>query len=496
MQGQSPERLVAAVDLGSNSFHMTIARLTPSGLQVLVRDRERVRLASGLNRKGVLGNKSIQRGIETLKRFDGRLSGVATEDIRVVATHTLREAKNAHEFLDLASEHFRAQINVISGPEEARLIFQAVAHSQSIEGRVLVFDLGGGSTEFAVGINFETEFLSSRTLGCLTFTKRFMKKLDRESFAEIELNTRKVIEPIVSRIRDLGAEKIFATSGSAKSVSALGNYLGHGPIITPESLESCKNFVLIDMNRRIANIPGVSPERMQILPAGIGIISAIVDELRLSKIEFCDAALREGVLYEMDDRFKSSDIRERTALDMMKKYSVDVDHAGRVRDTAIRIFSAAAPVWGLGVLDYQMVVWASMLHEIGLHVSYSAYQRHGSYIVVNTILPGFSREEQAVLATLILNHRKRFDLSSLPKPRYWSKKRLMRLIRILRIAHVMHVARDLGAPKFSVSVEGGAVSLEFDKEIFRSCGVMLLDLEEESRRQSEEGYSLVIAPAS
>ena len=132
----------------------------------------------------------------------------------------------------------------------------------------------------------------------MTFTKRFMKKLDRESFAEIELNTRKVIEPIVSRIRELGAEKIFATSGSTKSVSALGNYLGHGPIITPESLESCKNFVLIDMNRRIANIPDVSPERMQILPAGIGIISAIVDELRLSKIEFCDAALREGVLYK------------------------------------------------------------------------------------------------------------------------------------------------------------------------------------------------------
>ena len=135
-------------------------------------------------------------------------------------------------------------------------------------------------------------------------------------------------------------------------------------------------------------------------------------------------------------------------------------------------------------------------HEIGLHVSYSAYQRHGSYIVVNTPLPGFSREEQAVLATLILNHRKKFDLSSLPKPRYWSKKRLMRLVRILRIAHVMHVARHRGAPKFSVSVEGGAVSLEFDKEIFRSCRVMLLDLEEECRRQSEEGYSLVIAPAS
>ena len=496
MQGQSLERLVAAVDLGSNSFHMTVARLTPSGLQVLVRDRERVRLASGLNRKGVLGNKSIQRGIETLKRFDGRLSGVATEDIRVVATHTLREAKNAHEFLDLAAEHFRAQINVISGPEEARLIFQAVAHTQSTEGRFLVFDIGGGSTEFAVGIDFETEFLSSRTLGCVTFTKRFMKKVNRESFAKVELNTRKVIEPIVSRIRGLGADKVFGTSGSVKSVSALGSYLGHGPIITPESLESCKNFMLMDMNRRTTDIPDVSPERMQILPAGIGIISAIVDELRLSQVYFCDAALREGVLYDMDDRLKSSDIRERTAFDLMKKYGVDVDQAGRVRDTAIRLFSAAAPVWGLGVLDHQMIVWASMLHEIGLQVGYSAYQRHGSYIVINTPLPGFSREEQAVLATLILNHRKRIDLSSLPKPRYWPKKRLMRLVRILRIAHVMHVARDQGAPKFSASFEGSAVRLEFDKGIYRSHEVMFLDLEEESRRQGEAGYSLVIAPVS
>lgn len=491
MHSLSSERLVAAVDLGSNSFHMTVAKLTSSGLQVLVRDRERVRLASGLNRKSVLDKEAIERGIKTLRRFDARLSGVATEDIRVVATHTLREAKNAHEFLDLASEHFRAQINVISGPEEARLIFQAVAHTQSIDGRFLVFDIGGGSTEFAVGFDFDTEFLSSRTLGCVTFTKQFMKKVDPESFAEIELNTRKVIEPIVSRIRGLQVDKIFGTSGSAKGVSALGSYLGHGPIITPESLESCKRFVLKDINRRATDIPDVSPERMQVLPAGIGIMSAIVDELRLSQVQFCDAALREGVLYDMDDRLKASDIRERTALDLVKKYGVDVDQAGRVRDTATRLFAAAAPAWGLGVLDHQMIVWASMLHEIGLQVSYSAYQRHGAYIVKNTPLPGFSREEQAVLASLIGNHRKRLDLSSLPSLRYWGKKRLARLVRLLRIAHAMHVGRDNNAQKFSAFVEGGTIRLKFEEEAFDSHRVMLLDLEEESRRQKDAGFKLV-----
>ena len=162
------ERLVAAVDLGSNSFHMTVAKITHSGIQILSRDRERVRLASGLNNKGVLDKKAIAKGIDALVRFDSRLTGVTAEDIRVVATHTLREAKNADEFLDLASSRFRAPIEVISGPEEARLIYQAVAHTQPIEGRFLVFDVGGGSTEFAVGEGYEPAFVSSRTLGCVT----------------------------------------------------------------------------------------------------------------------------------------------------------------------------------------------------------------------------------------------------------------------------------------------------------------------------------------
>ena len=157
-------RLVAAVDLGSNSFHLTVAKVTSTGLQILVRDRERVRLASGLNRKNILDNESIKRGVEALARFEARLSGISTDDIRVVATHTLREARNADDFIDQAASVFRNPIEVISGPEEARLIFQAVANTQSTDGRFLVFDIGGGSTEFAVGLNYETEFLSSRTL--------------------------------------------------------------------------------------------------------------------------------------------------------------------------------------------------------------------------------------------------------------------------------------------------------------------------------------------
>ena len=486
------ERLVAAVDLGSNSFHMTVAKLTPSGVQILIRDRERVRLASGLNHKNVLDKHSIARGVEALARFDARLSGVETGDIRVVATHTLREARNADEFIDSASKHFRAPIEVISGPEEARLIFQAVAHTQSIDGRFLAFAVGGGSTEFAVGCDYDSEFLSSRTLGCVTFTNRYMQKINKKAFVEVDLATRKAIEPIASRIRAFNVDKCFGSSGSAKGASALGNFLGFGPVITRESLEACKRFVMKDINRMIPDIPDVSLERMQVLPAGLGIISAVMDELRLNEIHFADAALREGVLYGMDDRLKASDIRERTALGLATKYGIDREQATRVRETAEQIFEVAARSWDMNADDKQMLVWAAMLHEIGLQINYSGYHRHGAYIVMNTAMPGFNREQQSVLGTLIRMHRKKLSSDLIPRLRYWSDNRIIRLVRLIRIAYAMHVGRESNIPEFTVAVEKETIALNFDQAVYESHPVMLMDLEEEIRRQRDAGYRLVI----
>lgn len=485
-------RLVAAVDLGSNSFHMTVAKLTSSGVITLIRDRERVRLASGLNHKNVLDKQSIARGVEALARFDARLSGVATDDIRVVATHTLREARNVDEFIESASQHFRAPIEVISGPEEARLIFQAVAHTQSIDGRFLVFDVGGGSTEFAVGHDYDSEFLSSRTLGCVTFTHRYMQKINKKAFAEVELATRQAIEPIASRIRAFHVDKCFASSGSAKGVSALGNFLGLGPVITRDSIEACKRFVMKDANRLIPDIPDVSLERMQVLPAGLGIISAVMDDLRLSEIHFADAALREGVLYGMDDRLKASDVRERTALDLVRKYGVNRVQATRVRETVEQIFEVACRSWSMSKDDKQMLVWAAMLHEIGLQINYSGYHRHGSYIVLNTTMPGFNREQQSVLATLIRMHRKKLSRELVPRLRYWPENRIIRLVRLIRIAYAMHVGRESNIPEFEVTVDQETIILTFDQSVFASHPVMLLDLQEEVRRQRDEGLHLVI----
>ena len=485
-------RLVAAVDLGSNSFHLTVAKVTSTGLQILVRDRERVRLASGLNRKNILDNESIKRGVEALARFEARLSGISTDDIRVVATHTLREARNADDFIDQAASVFRTPIEVISGPEEARLIFQAVANTQSTDGRFLVFDIGGGSTEFAVGLNYEPEFLSSRTLGCVTFTNQYMNKISKNEFLEVELATKKAVEPIVSRIRSLDIDQIFASSGSAKGVSFLGNFLGFGPVITLDSIEACKSFISKDMNRLIPDIPHVSPDRMHFLPAGIGIFSAIMEELQIKKVHFADAALREGVLYGMDDRLRASDIRERTANDLAVKYGIDRDQAQGVRDTAEYLFAKAQPVWELTSDDKQMLVWAAMLHEVGLQINYSGYHRHGAYILLNTPMPGFNRDQQVILGSLVRMHRKKIQASAFPRLRYWSEPRLLRLVRLLRIAHTMHVGRGLNTPQFDVTFEMETITLTFQKKDKESSPVMFMDLQDEVNRQADEGLQLVI----
>ena len=483
------ERLVAAVDLGSNSFHVTVAKLTASGLQIVMRDRERVRLASGLNKRDVLDEEAIVRGLETLKRFNARLSAVDPSDIRVVGTHTLREAVNADAFIDRASEIFHVPIEVISGPEEARLIFHAVAHTQPVDGPFMVFDIGGGSTEFAIGQNYDPLFLSSRTLGCVTYTNQWMPSITKTAFSDVELATKRAIEPIVSRIKAIPFDACFATSGTAKGVSALGDYLGFGPRITKESIAACKKFLAKESNRKISDIPDVGVERMQVLPAGVSIMSAIISELGLVEVNFADAALREGVLYTMDDRLKADDIRERTAIDLANKYGIDRAQAERVRLTSEAIFDSIKASWSLNDEDRHMLSWAAMLHEIGLQINYSGFHRHGAYILANTPLPGFNREQQEVLAVLVRLHRKRLDLSVIPKLRHWPKARLLKLIRILRLGTVFRIGRhDRPRPEYVVEAHEDDLKLVFADHALKHHPVMMLDLKDEVRRQNEAGY--------
>jgi exopolyphosphatase/guanosine-5'-triphosphate,3'-diphosphate pyrophosphatase len=222
-------------------------------------------------------------------------------------------------------------------------------------------------------------------------------------------------------------------------------------------------------------------------------MAAVLDELGLGQVIFADSALREGVLYTMDDRLKHSDIRERTAMDLAVKYGIDRDQADRVRGSVQHMVDQVADAWQFNHEDRQMLIWAATLHEIGLQINYSGFHRHGAYIVANTPLPGFNREQQDVLATLIRLHRKRFDLSVIPELRNWSRDRIVRLARVLRIACVLNFGRHDETP-FSghVRIKGESLTLEFPEQALESHPVVTMDLDEEIKRQQEAGLKLSV----
>lgn len=296
-------RLIAAVDLGSNSFYLAVARITSSGLQVLKKEREHVHLASGLDHNDRLDEISIFRGLKALEKFETYLSDVATENICAVATHTLRQAKNANLFLERALAKFRAPVRIISGNEEADFIYKAVVNTLSTNHRLMVFDIGGGSTEFAVGSGDQTNFLSSVILGCNTCAHLFAHRITWIAFSHAELIVRKAIKVVTRDLKSTRFDTCVGTSGTAKDISELGESLGFGPVITKESIERCKRHLVEGNHLQSDNSFGVTVERKGTISAGLAIFATIMSELQLPEVHYVDAALREGILYNMNNGY-------------------------------------------------------------------------------------------------------------------------------------------------------------------------------------------------
>ena len=242
-----------------------MARITSSGLQVLKKEREHVYLASGLDHNDRLDEISIFRGLKALEKFETYLSDVTTENICAVATHTLRQAKNANLFLDRALAKFRAPVRIISGNEKADFIYKAVVNTLSTNHRLMVFDIGGGSTELAVGSGDQTNFLSSVILGCNTCSHLFAHQITWIAFSHAELIVRKAIRVVIKDLKPTRFDKCVGTSGTAKDISELGECLGFGPVITKESIERCKRYLIEGNRLQSDNSFGITVERKRIL---------------------------------------------------------------------------------------------------------------------------------------------------------------------------------------------------------------------------------------
>lgn len=491
---------IAAIDLGSNSFHMVIARIVNGALQVLGRLKQRVHLADGLDSNNMLSEEAMERGIACLALFAERLQGFPAENVCIVGTHSLRQAANAEEFLKRAAKVIPYPIEIISGHEEARLIFMGVAHTQPEKGRKLVIDIGGGSTEMVIGEDFDPLLVESRRMGCVSFARQFFPNgtISKDNFQRARLAAAQKLENMAWQYRIQGWQAALGASGSIKAAHEVLIALGEKDgLITPERLELLRSEVLKYKRFSELTLPGLSEDRQAVFVPGLSILCGVFDALAIKQLRLSDGALREGVLYEMEGRFRHQDIRSRTARSLAEHYNIDREQAQRVLSTVQQLY-AQWMAQNSKLVHPQLEAllnWAAMLHEVGLSINHSGMHRHSAYILQNTNLPGFNQEQQLLLATLVRFHRKGVKLDELPRLTLFKKKQYIPLIQILRLATLLNNQRQSTTTPESLELEtdGFHWILRFPKGYLQQNNLVQLDVEkEQSYWKDIEGWHLLV----
>jgi exopolyphosphatase/guanosine-5'-triphosphate,3'-diphosphate pyrophosphatase len=487
---------VAAVDLGSNSFHMLVARESAGQLQVLDRLREAVRLAAGLDAQGRLSPAAQARALECLSRFGQRLRGIPRERVRVVGTNTLRRLQHGEAFLAAAERALGHPIEVISGLEEARLVYHGVTHGMSeANPQRLVVDIGGGSTELIIGRYHEPKLMESMALGCVTHTQRFFSdgQISKRRMHQARLAAHVELEFVERRFRAAGWDVAVGSSGTVRGAWRV--MLAHGWIgerITREALEKTLELTVCAGRIERLDLPGLREDRRPVFPGGLAVLAAVFDALDLREMETSEYALREGLIYDLLGRLHDRDVRNRSVEALADRYGVDRRQARDVERTALRLLEQAAAAWKLPRTDSRrLLAWAALLHEIGLVVAHEGSHRHGEYILRHADIFGFSQTDQKLLAALVRLQRGKFAQAVLEDlPRAW-RAALTRLAILFRLAVLLHRSRtpELRIP-LRLEVSGRDVRLVFGRGWLARHPLTREDLEIEAQRLAEAGYRL------
>lgn len=438
--------LLAAVDLGSNSFHMVVAKAVLGQLRIVDRIKEHVRLAEGLDKQGGLSADALLRAHDCLERFGQRLAAIPRSRVRAIATNTVRQLRQPQNFLIPAEAALGHDIEVVSGREEARLIYLGVAHGNPPRGKQrLVIDIGGGSTEFIVGSGFQALERESLQMGCIATTRRFFGdgKLSAKGWKAARTEITAEFQQFASTYRNLGWQEVFGSSGTIKAVSdvATAMKLCSGAI-THDALSAVREKLL--GFERIADIrlPGLSADRRPVIAGGLLILDAAFAELDLKRMQVSEDALREGVLHDILGRGAGLDPRDASIRALCERYEVDRDQATRVTATALELFDLAAADWQLDADDRRLLAWAAQVHEIGLAVAHSQYHQHGAYLLENSDIAGFSRTEQQFLAALVRNQRRGLNMGILNGLTERLAQSALRCARLLRLSVLLHRSHD------------------------------------------------------
>lgn len=491
----SSTSLYAAIDLGSNSFHMLVVREVAGTIQTLARIKRKVRLAAGLNSDNALSPEAMERGWQCLRLFAERLQDIPQTQIRVVATATLRLATNAGEFIEQAEKILGCPIQVIRGEEEARLIYQGVAHTTGGADQRLVVDIGGASTELVTGSGAQTTALFSLSMGCVTWLERFFsdRNLAKENFADAEAAASEVLKPVIDALKYHSWKVCVGASGTVQALQEIMMAQGMDERITLPKLQQLKQRAIQCGRLEELEIEGLTLERALVFPSGLAILIAIFEQLNIDCMTLAGGALREGLVYGMLHLSVDQEVRSRTIRNIQRRFMVDTAQSQRVQQLANAFCNSAADEWNLDTLSKEMLQSAALLHEIGLSVDFKQAPLHAAYLVRNLDLPGYTPAQKKLLATLVLNQTNPVDLSSLHQQNAVPPRVAEHLCRLLRLAIIFASRRrDDILPAIELAVEGEAVHLTLPAN-WLDCHPLGAELlEQESLWQSYVHWPLTI----
>ena len=473
---------MAAVDLGSNSFRLQMARI--SGGQVYPMDslKEAVRLGAGLRDDKHLDEDSQARALAALSRFAERLRGLAPEAVRAVGTNTLRIAKNSREFLRQAQQVLGFPIDIVAGHEEARLIYLGVSHGAPTPERRLVVDIGGGSTELIIGQDFVPIRLESLYMGCVSYSRRFFAdgKVSVRRFEEAELAARSELQTIATAFSRQHWKTAIGSSGSARAIA---------DTIRGEGWDITEGITLAGMHRlrkglikagdfRKFDFEGLSFDRKPVIAGGLAIMIAVFEALGVEQMETTEHGMRDGVLWDMLGRLQHHDIREASVADFIRRYHVDEAQAHRVQQLATHLFRQFFSSAPHEPHLERLLIWSTQLHEIGLSIAYSGYHRHSAYILENADMPGFSRGEQAMMGHIVLGQRGAIAKAAmkLSEEAEWFP------LLALRLAVLFHRGRvDYNLPDLQLTRRGNTFELRINRNWLNNNQLVSTALEAEAK---------------
>jgi exopolyphosphatase/guanosine-5'-triphosphate,3'-diphosphate pyrophosphatase len=475
--------MFAAVDLGSNSFRLHIGRHDGETMRIVKSARDPIRLGAGLDSKGNLMAAAMAGAIESLARLNSILSTYPLSAVRVVATNTIRVAKNSAAFLPAAEAAIGYPIEIISGEEEGRLIYLGVASTLASNERRLVLDIGGGSTELSLGKGLEIEQVESFSIGTVPQSRTFFPDghIDAAAFEAAILSARSRFEDAAPLYQSNLWSNAYGSSGTIRAIAdaMAKNNIGDGTL-SLKSLDAFKRRLIQFGHASNIDLAGMKADRATSITGGLAILIGLMQELGIKTIKPIEAGLRMGVLWDLQWRATKRDRREQSVRDFAKRFHVDATRADRVAQAASTLFVLLKPA---DESYARLLDWSGLLHEIGMAVSHSGYHKHAAYMIDNADLPGFTTREQRLMSYLVLAHK-----GNLRKVgEVLADGDFAKAILALRLAVTfMHARLDVNADDMRLKMKS-RIELEIRKDWVSNHPTLSVWLEKEKESWSEVG---------